>query len=606
MYFTDTLVNGLYWDARSKNENDTGTQFTHSMIHYESRLLGSPRIRMLKVHNASCEVVAAFKREIKSCYGEYSKKNEDRQSVSGALSNFSYQYMTEEMTDTAPYGGKVGTYGGGGFIQQLSTYDAEDTIEIIKEMKKLRFIDRGTRVIFIDFSLYNANINLFCVVNCAFNFRLIFELPPTGGVIPSADLSIHRLIRYVYDYDYFVFVCELLFVAFVIYYTIEEILEIIRCRWAYFKDFWNCFDVINIITCFCAIYFDVQSFMTNNTSLQKVIDAGEAMQYVNMESLESIDDYLILSMAFLSILSWIKVMKYLSFNKTMTQLSATLARSSKDIGGFSIMFFIFFFGYAQFGYLTFGTQVGDYSNLYKAVFALLRTILGDFDYYALERADRTLGPIFFFTYVFFVFFILLNMFLAIITDSYSEVKSELSRQPTELAMVDIAEGYWEKLLRLLHVKKTEKVGEQRDIDILRDSLRLEGYEDNEISDAFVKYDITDRKLEFDEMEQVENELKERHGILKNPEEKITSNCREYVTVNQRVDRVESTMLEVCQQIDSLVTMITDLQKDLVLTAQEKNFFQIEEAARNYSPYDPKKHSDFIPEQPPNSEEKKRN
>ena len=50
-------------------------------------------------------------------------------------------------------------------------------------------------------------------------------------------------------------------------------------------------------------------------------------------------------------------MKYLSFNKTMTQLSATLARSAKDIGGFSIMFFIFFFGYAQFGYLVFGTQV---------------------------------------------------------------------------------------------------------------------------------------------------------------------------------------------------------------------------------------------------------
>ena len=41
----------------------------------------------------------------------------------------------------------------------------------------------------------------------------------------------------------------------------------------------------------------------------------------------------------------------------MTQLSATIGRSAKDIGGFSIMFFIFFFGYAQFGYLIFGTQV---------------------------------------------------------------------------------------------------------------------------------------------------------------------------------------------------------------------------------------------------------
>lgn len=58
-------------------------------------------------------------------------------------------------------------------------------------------------------------------------------------------------------------------------------------------------------------------------------------------------------------------------------------------------------------WIYFFNQVADYSNLYGSVFALLRVILGDFDYYALEKADRTLGPIFFFTYVFFVFFILL-------------------------------------------------------------------------------------------------------------------------------------------------------------------------------------------------------
>ena len=42
------------------------------------------------------------------------------------------------------------------------------------------------------------------------------------------------------------------------------------------------------------------------------------------------------------------------------------------------------------------------------------------------QANRVLGPIFFLSYVFFVFFVLLNMFLAIINDTYSEVKDATS------------------------------------------------------------------------------------------------------------------------------------------------------------------------------------
>lgn len=38
---------------------------------------------------------------------------------------------------------------------------------------------RGTRAVAVDFNLYNANINLFCIV------RLFVEFSPTGGVITS-------------------------------------------------------------------------------------------------------------------------------------------------------------------------------------------------------------------------------------------------------------------------------------------------------------------------------------------------------------------------------------------------------------------------------------
>ena len=48
-------------------------------------------------------------------------------------------------------------------MQNLATRRA-DALEIIDEMKQNLWLDRGTRAVFIDFTVYNANINLFCVI----------------------------------------------------------------------------------------------------------------------------------------------------------------------------------------------------------------------------------------------------------------------------------------------------------------------------------------------------------------------------------------------------------------------------------------------------------
>lgn len=69
------------------------------------------------------------------------------------------------------------------------------------------------------------------------------------------------------------------------------------------------------------------------------------------------------------VLPWpLQIFKYISFNKTMTQLSSTLARCAKDILGFAIMFFVVFFAYAQLGYLLFGTQVENFSTFVKCMY----------------------------------------------------------------------------------------------------------------------------------------------------------------------------------------------------------------------------------------------
>ena len=69
-----------------------------------------------------------------------------------------------------------------------------------------------------------------------------------------------------------------------------------------------------------------------------------------------------------------------------------------------------------------GNSVSEFATFSDSCFTQLRILLGDFSYAKIESSHRILGPIYFFLYIFVMFFILLNVFLAIITDSYADVK----------------------------------------------------------------------------------------------------------------------------------------------------------------------------------------
>ena len=56
--------------------------------------------------------------------------------------------------------------------------------------------------------------------------RLLAEFPASGGAMSSTTFRTVKLIRYVTPFDYFILACEILFVCFIIYYSIEEALEV--------------------------------------------------------------------------------------------------------------------------------------------------------------------------------------------------------------------------------------------------------------------------------------------------------------------------------------------------------------------------------------------
>lgn len=104
-------------------------------------------------------------------------------------------------------------------MQNLGTSKLQTT-QILEHLFGNRWITRGTRALFIDFTVYNANVNLFCVV------RLSVEFPATGGAMTSWSFRTVKLLRYVTVFEFFVLACEVFFVLFILYYIIEELLEV--------------------------------------------------------------------------------------------------------------------------------------------------------------------------------------------------------------------------------------------------------------------------------------------------------------------------------------------------------------------------------------------
>ena len=209
----------------------------------------------------------------RKCFAPYSEEVEDKARYTPAHRKFTddsaWTYQSPEELDTGSYDGEVRlgsppgrtlhlinfqltTYSGGGYVQNLH-FQKNITKAMLAELKQNLWIDRGTRFLSIDFTVYNGNINLFAVV------KLLFEFPATGGILPLSDIQIIKLLKYAERTDFLLLASELIFIVFILYYCVEELFEIHEHGWAYFSVFGNITDCVVIGQCSSNL-IDIKTF----------------------------------------------------------------------------------------------------------------------------------------------------------------------------------------------------------------------------------------------------------------------------------------------------------------------------------------------------------
>lgn len=221
------------------------------------------------------------------------------------------------------------------------TLNKSAAISTIKALKKDLWIDRGTRAIFIDFTTYNPNINLYVVT------KLIAEFPATGGLITSWQFRTLNLLENSSDAPIALYICFAFFVLFIIYYSIEELIEIKTLGFMpYFRiSGWNFLDIFTIVISIALVFFLVyrkyvinkifeeatheeqdSSHANNGTGLQNSSSIALQIETYQFDTLGFWSAQFSNVLAVLSFVAWVKLFKYISFNKTMSQLSSTLSR----------------------------------------------------------------------------------------------------------------------------------------------------------------------------------------------------------------------------------------------------------------------------------------
>jgi regulator of replication initiation timing len=208
-----------------------------------------------------------------------------------------------------------------------------------------------------------------------------------------------------------------------------------------FKDYvnpWNAFDWINIVTGFAlmAMFF----WCTDYTN--KVNAAGEQIgklarpipndtpdlpivkEYV--DELEAAVNWVTFTQKWLArypLIIVLRLFKSFHAQPRLAIVTKTIQVSMEDLSHFLLVFACVFFGFVTSAVVLFGREVTELSNFFRCTIFCTRLILGDIDYDALKTPGRMLGGTWMIVFMVIASLLLLNMLLAIVMDSYSEVKS---------------------------------------------------------------------------------------------------------------------------------------------------------------------------------------
>ncbi|KAM9269057.1 polycystin-1-like protein 3 [Cariama cristata] len=386
-----------------------------------SKLVGSARIRQVRVKGDTCSISPKLQHVIQECHAPYSLQTEDTSvygehwntSVSDNSSDLTsaWQYQSQSKLRGQPSWGKLAIYRGGGYVIHLGT-DPKNASRILQYLFNNVWLDTFTRAVFVEFTVYNANVNLFCIVS------LMFETNALGAFFTSAELQSVRLYPYTNSLHIFVVAAEIIYFLFIVYYMIVQGKLMKTLRWRYFHSKWNLLEMAIILISWSALSVFVKRTILGTRDISYYQEHKEdCVSFNETARADAVLGYLI---AFLVLLSTVKLWHLLRLNPKLNMITSTLRRAWGDISGFITVIAIMFLAYSIATNLIFGWKLYSYKTLFDSAETMVSLQLGIFNYEEVLDYNPILGSFLIGSCIIFMTFVVLNLFISVILVAFSE------------------------------------------------------------------------------------------------------------------------------------------------------------------------------------------
>ncbi|KAI8510717.1 hypothetical protein Bbelb_116330 [Branchiostoma belcheri] len=378
-----TLSPALYGNRWYNDDNREPDGF---MADKTSYVVGPVRIRQLRVaEDPSCKRAWQVQHIFKDCTNAYSHLSHDSKSYGMDV----------------PVVGTHATYWDGGYFVTVTNTTPAAVLATVSQLEPSGWIDRYTRAVFVEMTVYNPHANLFSVTTWA------WVVVGFQGV----------------------------FIIFTLYFVIRELDLILKLRSLYLKTFWGCVELglallslaeVGVMLYTLYIVLDFQSKPgTNKEPAERPFEKYRRAAYW-----DQINTYVL---GCLVCVGTLKLLHLLRFNKHVVLGADTMKKAAGALSGFFLIFTIVFVAYATFAFLVFCPTEEGFSPFVATVESMFTILLGKF--YELSDAKTVMGPLFTFTFITFFQWVILTMVVAILDGAIHEVAEQNSQQKPETEQV---------------------------------------------------------------------------------------------------------------------------------------------------------------------------
>ncbi|ETW00272.1 hypothetical protein, variant 4 [Aphanomyces invadans] len=268
-----------------------------------------------------------------------------------------------------------------------------------------KFVDIATRAFFIDLTTYNPNTDEQTTV------RLMVEMTKGGGFAPQVECMSYRLYRNHTSSDMVRLGLEFLVLLLVAVQLRHELHLLRRMKWAYLAMVANVAHLFSLIVFGPLMALRVMCYVHLPSPTAIDLDA-----FTNFRS--SIWYYALADAitSFTFFLSWLKLFKFLAFLPLFAPLTKTVTKALKQVAGLILIFGVALMGSALSFTMAFGLDAENYKTVADSCLGLLKILQGELEFEELHSSNRVLGPLFFVIFVTLMFFVILNMFIVVISD----------------------------------------------------------------------------------------------------------------------------------------------------------------------------------------------